>query len=561
MRIAIENRRNLLIAVAASALAICSGCNSSGGGGTGPGGGTPPPTSTLIEGTAAAGWPISGAVNAKDSTGTAFGPATIGETGSYSVDVTNGTPPFLLTASGTIGLKSIVVHSVAFSGDLNGNVNITPLTELAMVNAGAQPAALFSQCTSASTCTAPSQANLAAAQTSVQAELSSAFTAFGVPSTDFRTTPFSTGAVSGQSPIDVLLDAVGFAPNATPASFNIVANIPMDTIAPGDVLGVLPPPTFGPTGAPTTGPAVAIAPALTAAVVAAATNSPKAVLASSGSAQVTLSWSAVSGATSYDIFQSKSPNVGANNGTEISNVSSPYKVSGLVNGTTYYFVVVAVVGGQSYPSAVVHATPSVALPTVSINPITLTIPLPANTPQTFVIANTGGSDSNMSYLVADNEALGGFLNVQNGLGSVQGGGSTTVTVSVLPEFASDTGLGSLVGATLGLNVYTPQASNFVRTDVAVYIVNAFPLNVSITGLTDNITNVQVCVNAGGPGACGPDGGFSVGTTGVIQVSGTLGASYTVTVPANQNAATYCTVVSGGSGDLGSDMETAVINCI
>ncbi len=335
----------------------------------------------------------------------------------------------------------------------------------------------------------------------------------------------------------------------------------MDTIAPGDVLGVLPPPTFGPTGAPTTGPAVAIAPALTAAVVAAATNSPKAVLASSGSAQVTLSWSAVSGATSYDIFQSKSPNVGANNGTEISNVSSPYKVSGLVNGTTYYFVVVAVVGGQSYPSAVVHATPSVALPTVSINPITLTIPLPANTPQTFVIANTGGSDSNMSYLVADNEALGGFLNVQNGLGSVQGGGSTTVTVSVLPEFASDTGLGSLVGATLGLNVYTPQASNFVRTDVAVYIVNAFPLNVSITGLTDNITNVQVCVNAGGPGACGPDGGFSVGTTGVIQVSGTLGASYTVTVPANQNAATYCTVVSGGSGDLGSDMETAVINCI
>jgi len=53
---------------------------------------------------------------------------------------------------------------------------------------------------------------------------------------------------------------------------------------------------------------------------------------------------------------------------------------------------------RSYPSAVVHATPSVALPTVSINPITLTIPLPANTPQTFVIANTGGNAVSYTHL-------------------------------------------------------------------------------------------------------------------------------------------------------------------
>jgi hypothetical protein len=118
-----------------------------------------------------------------------------------------------------------------------------------------------------------------------------------------------------------------------------------------------------------------------------------------------------------------------------------------------------------------------------------------------------------------------------------------------------------------LNVYTPQASNFVKTVVTVYIVNAFPLNVTITGGPDNpVTNVVVCAEVGANETCPPntgqgyDGGFVVGTTNVLQVPGALGDSYTVTVPAGQNAATYCTVVSGGSGNLGPSMETAVVNC-
>jgi hypothetical protein len=163
--------------------------------------------------------------------------------------------------------------------------------------------------------------------------------------------------------------------------------------------------------------------------------------------------------------------------------------------------------------------------------------------------------------VADDGPLGGFLDVQNGLGVLPGGTSATVSVSVLPAFAGDTGP-SLVGATLVLSVYTPQASNSVKTGVAVNIDQAFPLNVSITGSTDNVTNVQVCAGpVEGNSFCGPNGGFAVGSMGVIQVPGTSGASYAVTVPANQNAAAFCSVTSGGTGELGTSMPTAVVNCI
>jgi hypothetical protein len=105
----------------------------------------------------------------------------------------------------------------------------------------------------------------------------------------------------------------------------------------------------------------------------------------------------------------------------------------------------------------------------------------------------------------------------------------------------------------------------------------FVVNVSITGSTDNITNVQVCSLFGGNGnsVCGPNGGFAVGETGSILISSTLvdengvfgsdpaavaGTNYTISVPANQNAASYCSVISGGSGTFGSSMPAAVVNC-
>jgi hypothetical protein len=85
---------------------------------------------------------------------------------------------------------------------------------------------------------------------------------------------------------------------------------------------------------------------------------PTGVAATAGNQQVALSWSASSGATSYNVKRSTV------NGSGYATVASPtaanYTNTGLTNGTTYYYVVSAVnSAGESANSAQVSATPSI----------------------------------------------------------------------------------------------------------------------------------------------------------------------------------------------------------
>ncbi|MDA8086318.1 MAG: hypothetical protein M0Z75_06405 [Nitrospiraceae bacterium] len=90
----------------------------------------------------------------------------------------------------------------------------------------------------------------------------------------------------------------------------------------------------------------------------------------------------------------------------------------------------------------------------------------------------------------------------------------------------------------------------------------YSVPVQITGNTTHGTNIQVCVNYGSNSACGPNGGFAIGsTTGTITVTALSGAGYTVTVPSNQPMASYCTVSpTGSSGTFGNSIQTATVNC-
>ena len=91
---------------------------------------------------------------------------------------------------------------------------------------------------------------------------------------------------------------------------------------------------------------------------------PSGVQTTAGDTQVTVNWSALTGATSYNIYYGTTAGVTTSTGTKIANATSPGAITGLTNGTTYYFVVTAVnIGGESAVSNEATATPVVAPPT------------------------------------------------------------------------------------------------------------------------------------------------------------------------------------------------------
>jgi len=93
-------------------------------------------------------------------------------------------------------------------------------------------------------------------------------------------------------------------------------------------------------------------------------SAPAVVSAAGGIGEVTVTWEAVTGVTSYNIYYSTSPNVKKGTGTPVDNVISGHIVTGLAIGTNYYFVVTSVdANGESAESVVVSATPAFPAPT------------------------------------------------------------------------------------------------------------------------------------------------------------------------------------------------------
>jgi fibronectin type 3 domain-containing protein len=90
---------------------------------------------------------------------------------------------------------------------------------------------------------------------------------------------------------------------------------------------------------------------------------PTGVQASAGDGQATVTWSAVTGATSYNVYYGTAAGVTATTGTKLAGAASPQVVTGLTNATGYFFVVTAVnAGGESAVSSAASATPVLAPP-------------------------------------------------------------------------------------------------------------------------------------------------------------------------------------------------------
>lgn len=92
---------------------------------------------------------------------------------------------------------------------------------------------------------------------------------------------------------------------------------------------------------------------------------PQNVVSAGGNGQAYLSWREVSDATTYNIYWSTTAGVDKQSGTKISVGASPYYHTGLINGSTYYYVVTAVNQyGESAESFQVSATPGPLTPPV-----------------------------------------------------------------------------------------------------------------------------------------------------------------------------------------------------
>lgn len=91
---------------------------------------------------------------------------------------------------------------------------------------------------------------------------------------------------------------------------------------------------------------------------------PAAVVATPGDGEVSLSWSPANGAAGYQVYYAAAPGVTAANGLKIADITgSSTVVSGLSNGTRYYFAVAAVNSKSESPlSGEVSSIPTVSGP-------------------------------------------------------------------------------------------------------------------------------------------------------------------------------------------------------
>lgn len=170
-----------------------------------------------------------------------------------------------------------------------------------------------------------------------------------------------------------------------------------------------------------------------------APSAPTGLSAAAGNGQVMISWSSVSGATSYNIYWSTTTGVTKTSGTKITGATSPYTHTTLTNGTIYYYIVTAVnSSGESVESAQASATP--AVPTVDVT----------GTWTVTVISNAGGGTFTMN-LIQSGSSVSGTVTIMSYTGNLSGsvtGSNISLTVPD-PQPTCSGSVGSLTGTVSG----------------------------------------------------------------------------------------------------------------
>jgi len=329
------------LAAVTALLAFVSGCSDSGTGTAVPG--------ATVSGVAATGSPMAGDVTLKDSAGKTA-TAKIAQNGTYSVDLSGLKAPYLLQAAASNGKK---YYSFA---DGAGRANINPLSSAIVANAAgvADPATAFS--TADQAMLTKIKNGLPASTTNMKTRLAQLLSRYNVEGLD----PIKGYYEANHQGLDGMFDDADIQiSNGTIKIKNrksnndcFTGNLSDDK---NDIYdeGKIPQPAGAPT-APT-------------------------ITATADVGQNSITWPAVAGAKSYNLYFSNYSGVSSATGTKISDVTSPYTHTGLTAGTPYYYVMTASnAAGTSAASTRATATPTAAPSTVTA-PVAPTLTATAGT--------------------------------------------------------------------------------------------------------------------------------------------------------------------------------------
>jgi hypothetical protein len=322
--------------------ALIASCG--GGGGSDGGGGS----SAAVSGVAAGGSPLVGTVSLRDSSSARNEKTTdTAANGSFAIDVSGMTAPFILKASGTVDGVSRTMFSFA---EKPGVANINPLSNAAVANAAGvdDPAELFDKSDPATLDKIKSSMpnTMPVAVTNLRSKLKPLLDEFSAGNTN----PVSDTFEADHQGLDELFDNVRVVlangtltiTNADTGAVLFTAQVKdLEHGNMGDNDGDMPkhgrPRPAAPTG----------------------------VTAVGGDGQATVSWDPVPNATSYDLFYMKTKSTSKSEAADeedrdddgddkqekqrIRNVTSPFVVTGLAPSTTYTFIVRARINGRKGP--------------------------------------------------------------------------------------------------------------------------------------------------------------------------------------------------------------------
>ncbi|MEY4294533.1 MAG: hypothetical protein RLY82_221 [Pseudomonadota bacterium] len=304
------NSLKILSLLAALAVGVLTGC---GGGGS---------TATTLSGTAAVGAPIvGGTIAVICSGGSAVGNAATDTIGGWTVTLSGQTLPCAVQVSGgTINgvTNTTPYHSIASA---LGTVNVTPMTDLIVANAAgtSTPNTWFAAVTptglagitpvAMTTALAQVRTALNLPALSVVNPLTTAFTPEAGNQVDDILTALQLAITNTGSSLATLRTAASNPTFTPPVGFSTALNTQHGNTSSGGA-----PAPAAPTGLAASGPSATT---------------------------INLAWTAVSGATGYDVYRSTSSSVALTAANKIASAitTTSYLSSSLASSTTYYYKV------------------------------------------------------------------------------------------------------------------------------------------------------------------------------------------------------------------------------